>query len=69
MAEDNDAAFNEARERLAAEDLGVAALVTAGDPGAELAVRALALNGGSQARALVDMEQHVSRGLLRRGEH
>ena len=72
MAEDNDAALNEARERLAAEDAAVAALVAAGDPGAELAVRALALNGGSLARALVgvaralvDRERHVSRGLLR----
>ena len=72
MAEDNEAGFDEARERLAAENLAVAALLAAGDPAAELAVRALAINGGSLARALVgvarallDIELHVSRGLLR----
>ena len=72
MAENNEAGVEEARERLTAEDLAVAALLAAGDPAAELAVRALALNGGSLARALVgvarallDIERHVSRGLLR----
>jgi hypothetical protein len=72
MAEDNDAGLDEARERLAAEDLAVAALLAAGDPAAELAVCALAMNGGSLARALVgvarallDRERYVSRGLLR----
>ena len=71
MAEDKDAGLDRARERLAAEDLTVAALLAAGDPAAELAVRALAINGGSLARALVglarallDGERHVSRGLL-----
>ena len=72
MAEDKDAGLEEARERLAAEDLVAAALLAAGDPAAELAVRALAINGGSWARALVglaqallDRERYVSRGLLR----
>ena len=72
MAEDKDAGLEGARERLAAEDLAVAALLAAGDPAAEFAVRALAINGGSLARALVgvarallDRERHVSRGLLR----
>ena len=44
----------------------------AGDPAAELAARALAMNGGSLARALVglaqallDRERYVSRELLR----
>jgi len=50
MAEDTEAGV-EARERLAAEDLAVAALIAAGDPAAVLAIRALALNGGSLARA------------------
>ena len=73
MAEDNEPGIKEARERLATEDLAVAALIAAGDPAAVLAIRALALNGGSLARALVglarehlDLERHVSRGLLRR---
>jgi hypothetical protein len=72
MAEDKDAGLDGARERLATEDLAVAALLAAGDPAAELAVPALAVNGGSLARALVgvarallDREHHVSRGLLR----
>jgi hypothetical protein len=72
MAEDKDAGLDGARERLAAEDLAVAALLAVGDLAAELAVPALAVNGGSLARALVgvaqallDREQHVSRGLLR----
>ena len=72
MAEDKDPGLDGARERLAAEDLAVAALLAAGDPAAELAVRALAINGGSLARALVavarallDRERYVSRGLLR----
>jgi hypothetical protein len=72
MAEDNEVGLDEARKRLAAEDLGVAALLAAGDPAAELAVRALVMNGGSLARALVgvaralrDRERYVSRGLLR----
>ena len=72
MAEDKDAGLGGARERLAAEDLAVAALLAAGDPAADLAARALAINGGSLARALVglarallDREQHVSHGLLR----
>ena len=72
MTEDKDTGLNGARERLAAEDLAVAALLAAGDPAAELAVRALAINGGSLARALVavarallDRERYVSRGLLR----
>ena len=72
MAEDNEAGLDGARERLAAEDLAVAALLAAGDPAADLAVRALAINRGSLARALVglarallDRERHVSRGLLR----
>ena len=72
MTEDKDTGLDRARERLAAEDLAVAALLAAGDPAAELAVRALAINGGSLARALVavarallDRERYVSRGLLR----
>jgi hypothetical protein len=72
MTEEKDTGLNGARERLAAEDLAVAALLAAGDPAAELAVRALAINGGSLARALVavarallDRERYVSRGLLR----
>jgi hypothetical protein len=72
MAEDNEAGLEGARERLAAEDLAVAALLAAGDPAADLAARALAVNGGSLARALVgvarallDRERYVSRGLLR----
>jgi hypothetical protein len=72
MAEDKDAGLEGARERLAAEDLAVAALLAAGDPAADLAARALAINGGSWARALVglarallDRERTVSRGLLR----
>jgi hypothetical protein len=72
MAEDKDAGLEGARERLAAEDLAVAALLAAGDPAADLAARALAINGGSLARALVglarallDRERTVSRGLLR----
>jgi len=72
MTEDKDTGLDGARERLAAEDLAVAALLAAGDPAAELAVRALAINGGSLARALVgvarallDRERYVSRGLLR----
>ena len=72
MAEDKDAGLDGARERLAAEDLAVAALLAAGDPAAELAARALAMNGGSLARALVglaqallDRERYVSRELLR----
>ena len=72
MAEDKEAGLEGARERLAAEDLAVAALLAAGDPAADLAARALAINGGSLARALValaqallDRERHVSRGLLR----
>jgi len=52
---EDDEAGVEARERLAAEDLAVAALIAAGDPAAELAIRALALNGGSLARALVGL--------------
>jgi hypothetical protein len=47
MAEDNEAGLDGARERLAAEDLAVAALLAAGDPAAELAVRALAINRGT----------------------
>ena len=72
MAEDNEVGLDGARERLAAEDLAVAALLAAGDPAADLAARALAINGGSLARALVglarallDRERYVSRGLLR----
>jgi len=72
MAEHKDAGLNEACERLAAEDLAVAALLAAGDPAANLAARALAIDEGSLARALVgvaqallDRERHVSRGLLR----
>ena len=72
MAEDKDTGLDELRERLAAEDLAVAALLAAGDPAAELAVRALAINSGSLARALVgvarallDRERYVSRGLQR----
>jgi hypothetical protein len=72
MAEDKDAGLEGARERLAAEDLAVAALLAAGDPAADLAARALAINGGSLARArvglaraLLDRERTVSRGLLR----
>ena len=53
MAEHKDAELEGARERLAAEDLAGAALLAAGDPAADLAVRALAINGGSLARALV----------------
>ena len=72
MTEDKDAGLEGARERLAVEDLAVAALLAAGDPAADLAARALAINGGSLARALVavarallDRERYVSRGLLR----
>ena len=71
MAEDNEAGLEGARERLAAEDLAVAALLAAGDPAADLAARALAVNGAAGsglvglARALLDRERHVSRGLLR----
>ena len=72
MAEDNDAGLDEARERLAAEDLAVAALLAAGDPAAELAVRALAINRGTWRGRLWGSrgrcwtaEQHVSGGLLR----
>lgn len=60
-----------ARERLAA-DPDVAAMLAVGDPAAECGVRALALNGGNLARALVGLaqamlhvERHVSRGMLR----
>src|SRR3954463_11351466 len=48
MAEDKDAGLDGARERLAAEDLAVAALLAVGDPAAELAVRALAINRGTK---------------------
>ena len=72
MTEDKDTGLDGARERLAAEDLAVAALLAAGDPAAELAVGALAINGGSLARARVgvaralrDRERTVSRGLRR----
>ncbi len=72
MIEANDAALREARERLAAADEDVAALLATADPAAECAARALALNGGSMARALVGLaramlhvERHVSRGMLR----
>lgn len=72
MAEGNEAGISEACERLAAEDVTVARLIAAGDPAAELAVRAIVANGGSLARALVglaqaylNLERHVSRGLLR----
>src|SRR5690349_835595 len=51
MAEDNQAGIKEARVRLAAGDLALAVLIAAGDPAAELAARAIALNGGSLARA------------------
>ena len=73
MSEVDEAAFQQARERLAAADPEVAALLAADDPAAECAVRALAINDGSMARALVGLaqamlhvERHVSRGMLRR---
>jgi hypothetical protein len=50
MTEDKDTGLDGARERLAAEDLAVAALLAAGDPAADLAARALAINGGSLSR-------------------
>src|SRR5689334_23205373 len=70
-AEDKDAGLEGARERLAAEDLAMAALLAADDPAADLAARVLAMNNGNMARALVralralrDRERSVSRGLL-----
>ena len=50
MAEEAKADTREAREQLIAEDSVVATLITAGDPGAELAIPVPALNGGSLAR-------------------
>jgi hypothetical protein len=68
----DEAALRQARERLA-DDAHVAALLAAGDPAAERAALALAINAGSWSRALVGLsqavlhlERHVSRGLLRR---
>src|SRR3954468_18266958 len=68
----DEAALRNARERLA-DDAHVAALLAAGDPAAERAALALAINAGSWSRALVGLsqavlhlERHVSRGLLRR---
>ena len=72
MDEVDETALQQARERLAA-DAHVAALLAAGDPAAEQAALALAVNAGSWSRALVGLsqvvlhlERHVSRGMLRR---
>jgi hypothetical protein len=71
MDEVNETALRQAREQLAAE-AHVAALLAAGDPAAERAALALAINAGSSSRALVGLsqivlhlERHVSRGMLR----
>ena len=72
MDEVDETALRQAREQLA-DDAHVAALLAAGDPAAERAALALAINAGSCSRALVGLsqavlhlERHVSRGLLRR---
>jgi hypothetical protein len=72
MDEVDEAALRQARERLA-DDAHVAALLAAGDPAAERAALARAINAGSWSRALVGLsqavvhlERHVSRGMLRR---
>ena len=73
MDEVDETALRQARERLA-DDEHVAALLAAGDPAAERAARALAINAGSWSRALVGLaravlhlERHASRGMLRGG--
>jgi hypothetical protein len=73
MDEVDETALRQAREQLADDDAHVAALLAAGDPAAERAALALAINVGSSSRALVGLsqavvhlERHVSRGLLRR---
>ena len=72
MGEVDETALQQARERLAVDE-HVAALLAAGDPAAERAALALAVNAGSWSRALVGLsqvvlhlERHVSRGMLRR---
>ena len=72
MDEVDETALQQARERMAADE-HVAALLAAGDPAAERAALALAVNAGSWSRALVGLsqvvlhlERHVSRGMLRR---
>jgi hypothetical protein len=72
MDEVDETALQQARERLAVDE-HVAARLAAGDPAAERAALALAVNAGSWSRALVGLsqvvlhlERHVSRGMLRR---
>ena len=59
MDEVDEAALRQARERLA-DDAHVAALLAAGDPAAERAALALAINAGSWSRALVGLSQPSS---------
>src|SRR3954470_16949421 len=73
MDEVDETARRRARERLTADE-HVAALLASGDPAAERAALALAINAGSWSRALVGLarailhlERHVSRGMLRGG--
>src|SRR3954447_2020711 len=73
MDEVDETARRRARERLAADE-HVAALLASGDPAAERAALALAINAGSWSRALVGLaqvvlhlERHVSRGMRRGG--
>src|SRR5215207_6789247 len=63
--------LRQVREQLPA-DARVAALLAAGDPAAERAALALAINAGSSSRTLVGLsqivlhlERHGSRGMLR----
>lgn len=72
MSEDNEAELAQAREQLAAVDFVVADLLARGDPAAEHAAFALALNEGNLARALVglaraklDLERSSSAGFRR----
>src|SRR4051812_334725 len=69
MDEVDETARRRARERLA-DDAHVAALLAAGDPAAERAALALAINADSWSRALVGLsqavlhlERHVARGV------
>src|SRR3954451_9775640 len=72
MDEVDKAALRQPRDRQA-DDAHVAALLAAGDPAAERAALALAINAGSGSRPLLGLspglvhpERHVSRGLRRR---
>ena len=72
MVEVEEDALERARQQLAAANVEVAALIASGGPAVERAVRAVALNEGDLARAVIGlaralryMEQHVSRGMLR----